>query len=149
MARRYNTRRIKKHHNYSFEEAADALGVHVQTVRGWVAQGLRCMTEGRPFLILGADLIAFHDQRADGGKTRLGPNELFCLKCRTARTPAGRAADFIPYGPDRGRLSGICPECESICHRFARRDRLSVVAPDLSIEIPVAFERLKEPGEAA
>ena len=149
MARRYNTRRIKKHHNYSFEEAAEALGVHVQTVRVWAAQGLRCMTDGRPFLILGADLIAFHEQRSGGAKKRLGPNELYCLKCRAPRTPAGRAADFFPYGPDRGRLSGICPDCESMCHRFVRRDRLGLVAPDLSIETPAVFERLKEPGKAA
>ena len=38
--RRPNWRRIKLHRNYTVEEAADALGKHPHTVRGWLKEGL-------------------------------------------------------------------------------------------------------------
>lgn len=149
MAKRYNTRTIKKHHCYSIEEAGEAVGVHPQTVRAWIEKGLPCLKQGMPYLILGEHLQAFLSAQVGERKKRLAPNELYCLRCKSSKSPAGGMADFIPEGVGRGRLTGICPDCESLCHRFAREDRLHVVAPDLAVIRPAAEMDLEEPEKAA
>jgi len=132
MAKRYNPRRFKLHHSYTVDEIASRLGVHPQTIRGWIKRGLRCLRSERPFLILGCDLRAFLEQ-ANEAKEPLGPNQLFCLKCRTAQEPWGQLADYIPQSPTSGRLTGLCPVCERECQRFVGVAQVRSVAPDLDV----------------
>ena len=144
MTKRYNARAIKKHHTYTVEEVAEALGAHVQTVRSWAGQGLRIMKSKTPHLILGDDVRKFLGDRARGRKQPLSGNELYCLRCRAAKIPEGKLADFTPSEGGRGRLSGICPDCGGMCQRFARADRLNEIGPNLDISIPAQVKRLKE-----
>lgn len=58
-ARRINPRLIKLHRPYSVEEAARALGVHKNSVRGWIKDGLPTVDHSRPLLILGQELRAY------------------------------------------------------------------------------------------
>jgi predicted ArsR family transcriptional regulator len=46
--RRIDPRRIKTHFPYTVEEAADALGVHKNTVRMWIKAGLEVADDRRP-----------------------------------------------------------------------------------------------------
>ncbi len=133
MAKRYNPRAFKIHHSYTIAEVAATAGVHVQTVRGWIKQGLRCLREEKPFLILGCDVRAFMEQQ-NQAKTPLGKNELFCLKCRAARVPWGEMADYIPRNATSGRLTGICPTCERECQRFVSIATIGEIAPDLDVK---------------
>jgi len=149
VAKRYNTRAIKKHHCYSIEEAAEAVGVHTQTVRTWIEKGLPCLKRGVPYLILGEHLQAFLSAQTIARKRPLGPNEIYCLRCKAPKTPAGKMADFMPEVGGKGRLTGICPDCEGLCHRFVRKDRLPVIAPDLAIVRPAGETDLEEPEKAA
>ncbi len=149
MAKRYNARAIKKNQTYTFEEAAEALGVHEQTVRAWGGRGLRVLRSKTPHLILGDDLRRYLSASEQRRKRPMGPNELFCLKCREPKTPEGNLADFSAAGPGRGLLSGICPDCGRMCQRFVRMDQLAFVAPDLDLNISAHSERLNEPEAAA
>ena len=47
--RRPNWRLVKTHRTYTPEEAATALGKHVNTVRGWLKDGLRTIEIGGLF----------------------------------------------------------------------------------------------------
>ena len=149
MAKRYNARALKKHHNYTIEEAAEALGAHPQTVRAWFAKGLPCLNGKSPHLVLGDHLQAFLSANATARKQPLGPDQLYCLRCKAAKIPAGEMADFIADRWGRGTLTGICPDCEGLCNRFAREDQLPVVAPNLAIIRPAGKASLEEPDEAA
>lgn len=149
MAKRYNARAVKKHHTYTVEEAAEALDAHIQTVRSWGDLGLRIMKSKTPHLILGDDLHRFLASQERGRKRPLGPNELYCLKCRGPKIPEGRLADFILTDSGKGRLSGICPDCGRMCHRFAQEARLADIAPDLEVHIPSHVESLEEQAPPA
>ena len=50
---RANPRAIKLHRTYSVEEAAQVLGVHKNSVRGWRSQGLEPIDDSRPVLFQG------------------------------------------------------------------------------------------------
>jgi hypothetical protein len=64
--RRPDWRRVKKHRSYAVDEVARTLGISKGTVRRWIKSGLSALTDQKPMLILGADLIDF-------GKTRRRP----------------------------------------------------------------------------
>lgn len=149
MAKRYNTRAIKKNYAYDFEEAAGLLGVHVQTLRSWTLRGLPVLNQSRPYLLLGAHLQEFLDQRQINGKSPLKPNEMRCLKCSTSIIPAGNLADFQSGAGQTGRLIGICPTCDSLCNRFASEAGLPDIAPDLSIKFVTRQASLNEPKAPA
>ena len=118
MAKRVSARRIRKHRHYTYEDAADVLGVSVQTVRSWRDVGLAVMTEGRPHYILGEALIAFLDSRK-ARSVKLTPDQMLCFACRKPKRPLGMMVDYVPINATRGRLTGFCEDCEGPCQRFA------------------------------
>lgn len=150
MAKRYRAHRVKIHRNYTIDEAAELIGAHVQTVRGWVQSGAVPVCEDkRPVLIVGADLRAFLQRREAAAKRRLGPNEFYCLKCREPRRPAGLMADYEPQSDRAGRLVALCEECEGLLYRTVTADKLPTVAPDLVIIRKSREPSLDEPTEDA
>lgn len=149
MAKRFKTRGLKKHHSYTVDEVAEAIGAHPQTIRAWRERGLTCLDGQSPHLILGEHLLAFLSANTGARKQRLRPGQLYCLRCKAPRMPAGSMADFIPDGRGGGMLSGICPDCETMCHRFVREDRLSTVAPEIAIVRQRGEARLMEPDTIA
>jgi hypothetical protein len=115
-ARRPNRRAIKQHYSYTFEEAARVLGVSKGTVRRWMKDGLPCITDQRPFLILGADLRNFLDRRNRSTQTcRL--HECFCFRCRKPKAPAAGMVDYTSRTTVSGKISAICEECGTLMHK--------------------------------
>jgi excisionase family DNA binding protein len=123
--RRPNWRAIKIHHNYTVDEAARALGVAKITVRRWIKdKGLPVLQDRKPVLILGGDLIDFGAARARP-KQRCGFGELYCVKCRAPRGPAGGMVEYLPLHSDGGNLRAICGVCETLMHRRVSLRQLS------------------------
>ena len=54
--RRPDGRRAKSLRSYSIDEIARLLGVHRNTVRHWIRNGLPVLDDRRPNLILGSEL---------------------------------------------------------------------------------------------
>lgn len=129
--RRPDWRRIKTLRSYTVEEAAALLGVHRNAVRHWIRKaGLPAMTDRRPHLVRGTDLVAFLKGRRESKRQRCGPSEFFCLKCREPRRAAGGMVEYKPTTSLRGTLLGICPACEGLMRRFTSRDRLKAFSVD-------------------
>ena len=120
MAKRVSASRIKKHRQYTYEEAAEALGVTPQTVRAWRGDGLSVLSEKIPHLILGYVLKEFLIQRSHNAKQPLKDDEVYCLRCKTPRKPFGMMADYVPKTPNAGRLMTLCEVCETSCSRMVR-----------------------------
>ncbi len=147
MARRPNWRAIKTHRNYTADEAARALGVAKVTVRRWIKdKGLPAITDRRPHLILGSDLIAYGKARKRP-KQKCGPGELYCVRCRAPRTAAGGLAEFIPLTPLSGNLRAICAACETLMHRRVSLRQLPEWEAILDVTGTEAERRLTE-GDA-
>jgi len=143
--RRADWRRIKGKLSYTIDEAAHALGTHRNTVRHWVKKvGLPAMTEARPHLILGGDLVAFLRARRTARKRRCGPGELYCLRCRAPRRPVPGLLEYRALTSTRARIVGICSTCEAILHRFVSTHRAAAVATEFNLQIEGRHESLAD-----
>ena len=112
MAKRYSNAGLHKHLTYSISEIHDITGVTPQTtLRRIKHEGLPAMTSQKPFLIRGADLIAFNNAKRNKAKGKLEPGTFRCFHCAARERPFGDMADYVPSVP-RPRLSALCGACE-------------------------------------
>ena len=102
MAKRVSARRVKIHRQYTYDSAADALGVTTHTVRAWRAVGLAVLDSQKPHLILGHELRRFLEGRTPKKSRKLAPGEFYCMSCRAPRAPYGAMADYVPSKTLRG-----------------------------------------------
>ena len=131
-----NPRLVKIHRNYTVEEAARLLNVHKNTVRQWIKQGLPTIDDKRPMLILGPDLHTFLQTKRSKNKQPCKPGEIYCLRCRTPKSPAENMADYHPHTEKLGNLFGICPDCGAGMNRRVNLAKLSKIRGKLDITIP-------------
>jgi hypothetical protein len=132
MARRYNIRRVKIHRTYTPTEVGKLLNVHKHTVGRWIASGLPLIERKRPYLIHGADLRRFLAERQPR-KHPLRPGEMYCLRCRAPKRPAGDMADLIRRSAATGTLTGICPTCDGMMHRAVSLGAIERACGDLAV----------------
>ena len=142
--RRPNHRLVKIHRNYTVEEIAHRFGTHKNTVRAWVKAGLPTCDGKRPTLILGRDLAAYLRARRTKNKQPCNPGEIYCVRCRAPKRPAGDMADYQPITATLGNLIGICSDCEGMIYRRASRAKLPEIQGNLEITFSEAGRGLSE-----
>jgi hypothetical protein len=143
-SRRQNPRLARSHLSYTIADAADLYGVHRQTVRNWLANGLEPLDGRKPTMIHGPALNRFHKARREVAQHRCGPGEVFCLGCRAPRRPAGAIADFTPMIEKVGTLSAICPVCGRLMTQRVNAARLAQFSIDVVVAVRPAPEPIKE-----
>lgn len=141
---RHNPCLVKIHRSYTVEEIASLYGVHKNTVRHWIKQGLTVLDKKRPVLVRGAELSEFIRQRRKKNKKPCKPGEIYCVRCREPRLPANLEVDYQSINETLGNLIGICPCCEILIYRRVSLPKLESVRGDLSITMPVESEHLIE-----
>lgn len=140
-----NHRLIKIHRNYTVEEVASVLGVHKNTVREWIRQGLPTTDDRRrPMLILGSDLVSFLKTRRARNKRPCRPGELYCVRCRTPKSPAENMADYETVTETAGKLIAICPDCGLIMNQRVSVAKLGQIRGNLDIRMPQAPRHIAE-----
>lgn len=142
----YNPNKVKVNRNYTFEELAAVLGVHKNTVAQWVKNGLPCLKERRPFLILGVDLRDFLRQQRSIKKQKCKPSELYCLRCKMPTVPAENFVEYSPITPTKGRLSGFCSRCEGVTNRFVGLKDLARYSQVFEVALPKALKHIRDSG---
>lgn len=143
MATRHPNHRLAKiHRNYTVEEIAKLFGNHRNTVREWVKRGLPTIDHRRPMLIHGSELVAFLQARRLKNKRKCQPGEIYCVRCRSPRNPAGDMVDYQPITTTLGNLIGICPCCESMIYRRVNPAKLEQIRGKLDITMPQALPHI-------
>ncbi len=134
--RRPNPRVAMIHRNYTVEDIAILYDIHKNTVRNWIKKGLPTIDDKRPMLILGYDLSAFLQARRVKNKCTCKPGEIYCVRCRTPKSPAGDMADYESLTESTGSLIGICPDCDTVIYRRVSLAILDQVRGQLDIAMP-------------
>lgn len=143
MGTRGNWRKIRKHRNYTVEEVARTIGVCKGTVRRWIVAGLPALTDQKPALLLGADLICFLQSRTKP-KRRCKLDQCYCFKCRTPRHAAFREAEFMPDKPTSGLLCALCEVCATVMYKRVSNARFAELAKLLDVSIRQADGRISD-----
>ncbi len=112
--------------------------------RRWVKDGLATIDEKRPMLILGHFLVAFLQARRVKNKQTCKPGELFCVRCRTPKPPAGDMAEYFPINEKFGNLVAICPDCDAFMNRHVSLAKIGQVRGKMDITFPEELRQLCE-----
>jgi hypothetical protein len=143
MGRRYpNNRLVKIHRSYTVEEIAKLFGIHKNTVRRWVKDGLATTDDKRPMLILGHVLVAFLQARRVKNKQTCKPGELYCVRYRVPKSPAGDTAEYSPITEKFGNLVAICPDCGAIMNRHVNLAKIEQIRGKMEISFPEELRQL-------
>jgi hypothetical protein len=134
MARCAGWRAVKIHKNYSVEEVAENQRVAKGTVRRWLKTGLPSLTEKRPCLILGGDLVDFLKGQKKPKQT-CKPEECYCFKCKAPRKAAFGEAEYQPITLTNGQLIALCGECTTLMHKRVSLATLDALDGILKISI--------------
>jgi hypothetical protein len=142
--RRIAPRLAKLHRNYSVDDIARLFGTHKNTVRTWLSAGLRPIDDRRPALILGSELRRFLTEQRAKRKRPTPAGQIFCLRCREPRRPAGDMADYIPRTATLGDLQGICPVCDAMLFRSVNLGKLEAISGGLDVTVRPADLRIND-----
>jgi len=145
MGKRHpNHRLVKIHRNYTVEEIAKLFGIHKNTVRIWVKDGLDTTDDKRPMLILGHVLVEFLQARRVKNKQTCKPGELYCVRCRVPKFPAGDMAEYSPITEKFGNMMAICPDCNSIMNQCVSLAKIEKFCEKMDITFPKELQHIVE-----
>src|SRR5262249_39023615 len=145
MGKRHpNPRLVKIHRSYSVEQIALLLGIHKNTVRHWLKNGLTPIDDHRPTLVLGRELVRFLTERRTCAKQPTGQGRIYCLPCRAPKVPAGNYVECVLSNGTTGSLSGICPDCDRMMYRRVNVQKLGAVVGNLAVSITQPEARIEE-----
>ena len=142
--RRLNPRLVRIHFCYSASDIVRLFGVHKNTVRTWLKEGLPRIDDSRPILVHGRDLRAFLERRQRSRKRKCPPGTFYCLKCREPRPPALGMVDFFEMTVTSGNLKALCATCGTLMNRRAQRARIDAVMPNLTVQFSQADSHIRE-----
>lgn len=143
-ATRPNPRLAKIHRSYTVEEIAKLFGVHRNTVRAWIARGLPTIDQRRPVLVLGRHLADYLQARRTVNKRPCGPGQIYCLRCREPRAPAGGVVRYHALTPTQGNLVGLCGCCGAGLNRRVSLTKLASVQGELRVTLAQAQDHIDE-----
>lgn len=147
IKRHPNPRMVKIHRSYTVEEVAKLYGMHKNTVRAWIKQGLPICDDRRPTIVLGRDLATFLQARRIKNKRTCQPGEIYCVRCRAPKKPAADMADYQPVTAQIGNLMALCPDCNSIMNRRVSLIKLGQVRGQMDIMFPQALRHISESNQ--
>jgi len=144
VPKRAGWRNVKVHRSYTIEEAAQKTGVAKGTVARWLAGGkLPAITDRRPYLILGQDLIAFL-KAGKSPKQKCRLHEAYCFSCREVREPAGNMADLVQVSATTGDLQSLCCHCGGMMHKRVSMSQKAALKAALDLTVRQASPRIKK-----
>jgi len=142
--RHLNHHLVKIHRSYIVEEIANLFGIHKNTVRNWIKGGLVTIDDKRPMLIHGRSLVTFLQARRTKNKHTCKPGELYCMRCRVPKFPAGDMAEYTSITEKVGNLIAICPDCHSIMNQRVSLARIEKICGNMDITFPKALRHIVE-----
>ena len=141
--RRYPVNRIKQTCSYDSADIAKLFGIHRNTVRHWLKDGLAGIDDRRPIVVHGTVLKAFVTERQQARRQKCAPGEFFCFRCRAPRKPWGDTADITVRTEKIANLTALCSVCETAMHKSIRRADVPKVAKLITLQA-LAPERLND-----
>lgn len=140
----YNPNKVKVNRSYTFEELAAVFGVHKNTIAAWVRNGLPCLKDMRPYLILGVEAKTYLQAQRSSKKQTCKPDELFCMRCKQPTKAAENFVEYLPITPTKGRLTGFCLSCEGVVNKFVGYSSLGKYSTIFDLTKPMGLDHIND-----
>jgi len=140
----YNPNKVKINRSYSYEELAAVYRVHKNTVATWVINGLPCMKDMRPYLILGVDVKRYLQMQRQERKHKCKLNEFYCMRCKMPTQTAGHLVKYLPLTATKGRLSSFCSVCSGVVNKFTSYANLEKYLQVFDLTKPMDIEHIND-----
>ena len=125
--RKPDLRKIRTTKVYRPCEIASDLSRNVQTINGWIKDGLPILSPTGPVLIEGTVLKGWLKDRSDSKKHKCLPNEFFCMKCKQPRTPSFGSISFHAQNAKTLRVKALCARCGTCLNKVVASADLAQV----------------------
>lgn len=112
--RLYPHKRVRYWYAYDIDDICalfSDLGLHPQTIRKWIKNGLNTTDAGKPALVYGQDLIAYLKKNNNANKCKTAFVHLYCMKCQDAR-PVFRNQISVEQKSQFLKVQGACRGCK-------------------------------------
>ena len=142
MKRRYSLRLITTRRSYSTLEIAKLLNTHPQTIRSWRQHGLASIDEtSHSPLFLGSEVKRFLSEQQQKRRVKLGPDEYYCLKCKSAvhaiHESYEETGNLIGHNRQSIIHIGFCSKCGKSLRKFGIiNNQLLVGQKEINRELP-------------
>jgi hypothetical protein len=146
MARRKRWRFVKSRQSYTIDELARNQKVSKGTVRRWRTDGLACLTDQRPHLFIGADVIDYLKSKTSPKRT-CAADEFYCVSCKEPRRPAFGAIECARSPNGRYRLRAVCCDCTTVMHKAASQATIDALKANPAVSFELASETLSTVAE--
>lgn len=140
----YNPNKVKINRSYTYEELAAVYGVHKNTVAAWVNNGLPCMKDMRPYLILGADAKQYLQARRQAKKKKCNLNEFYCMRCKKPSQTTDNLVKYLLLTVTKGCLSGLCSTCGGVVNKFISHASLGKYLRTFDLANPTELEHIND-----
>lgn len=112
--RLYPHKRVRYWYAYDVDDICalfSDLGLHPQTVRKWIKNGLKTIDGGKPALVYGHDLIAYLQKNNNANKCKTAFDEMYCMGCQDARPILGKKIALTQKARFL-QAKGVCRSCK-------------------------------------
>ena len=144
--RRRNARGVKLHRNYTIEQAARTLAVSKGTVGRWIKGGLPVLTDQKPHLILGPDLINYVRGKAPAKKP-CQLHQCYCFSCRQPKGPAFGSVEFYPITSTGGNVRALCETCANVMHKRVSTTKLEALRTIVQVTVRQAGKHIDDSAD--
>ena len=131
--RTYHLRSLKAKRAYSFDEIAELLNVHKNTVHQWKKEGMPLIdTENIPYLAMGQDIKDFLRTKLKNRKHPLQAGEFFCPKCKVPRKSIPDQISIQVTDRQLGKtqkqvfILGVCAICGQALRLFSSEAKAQI-----------------------
>jgi hypothetical protein len=119
----YPLQSIKYWYCYDVEEVANLSRTHNRTVQNWIKDGLPTVDAVKPSLVYGHELKSFLGKMNEANKCKTAFGEMFCKKCKEARTPFKKRIELTQVN-QIVRAKARCRTCKSIMNKTYKLDAI-------------------------
>lgn len=140
----YNPNLVKIHRSYTVEQAAEIFGIHKNTILHWLKNGLPCIGDKKPYLILGSELKQFLQNRRKRKMQKCSEDEMYCVRCKKPSKPAENFVEYVPQSIKSGRLTGFCTHCECLMNKMVSLNKLEHFSTIFDLSLPQALKHIND-----
>jgi ribosomal protein L28 len=116
----FNPNLIKINYSYNAGDLAARLGVSTGAILRWRhKENLQTIDDRRPYMFLGAEVRRFISERRAKRKTKCGPDEMYCFKCRSPQRSIENRAEPLK-SPGKILIRGTCSQCRTKMNRVGK-----------------------------